>query len=98
MASVQVLQHVTDRGTPQGVAPTDTILIAGLANLAAGAATLFDENICRFERGTVAVELADQDQLGMTRWSNTGARHEVAVDVDTARFFREFFGAFGIFG
>ncbi|HUW16696.1 MAG TPA: hypothetical protein VMW94_06430, partial [Actinomycetes bacterium] len=45
MASVQVLQHVTDRGTPQGVAPTDTILIAGLANLAAGAATLFNDGV-----------------------------------------------------
>ena len=60
------------------------------------AATLFDENICRFERGTVSVELAKPKLLGMTRWANTGAAHEVAVDVDADRFFREYFGVFGV--
>jgi purine nucleosidase len=57
------------------------------------AATIFDERICLFERGTVEVELADGAAQGLTRWAPDAAppRHEVAIGVDSARFFEHYF-------
>jgi inosine-uridine nucleoside N-ribohydrolase len=57
------------------------------------AATIFDDRICRFEPGSVAIELADQDTLGLTHWAlaSPEPRHEVAIDVDSARFFEHYF-------
>jgi purine nucleosidase len=58
------------------------------------ATTIFDDSICRFERGTVEVELEDKNTLGKTHWKtgDPSARHEVAVSVDPARFFDHYFG------
>ncbi|MCS6847129.1 MAG: nucleoside hydrolase [Anaerolineae bacterium] len=59
------------------------------------AATIFDANICAFERGEVCVELHDPDAFAVTRWSpRTAGRHEVAMSVDAERFFAEYFAAF----
>jgi len=60
------------------------------------AATIFEEEICRFEKGNVEVELADEKCLGMTRWEPDGpeAHHEVAMSVDTDRFFEHYFSVF----
>jgi purine nucleosidase len=60
------------------------------------ATTIFDGRICSFERGTVNVELEDRRQLGRTRWTaGTGpAKHEVALDVDSERFFEHYFSVF----
>lgn len=60
------------------------------------AATIFDERICGFERGTVSVELAEGQQQGMTRWTPGGAQapHQVATSVDGRRFFEHYFSVF----
>jgi inosine-uridine nucleoside N-ribohydrolase len=60
------------------------------------AASIFAEDLVTFERGNVEVELADPKLLGATRWRTGGRnpRHEVALDVDPARFFEHFFSVF----
>jgi len=59
------------------------------------AVTLFDDGVCRFERGTVSVELADEESAGATYWrSGQGGPHQVAVDVDPQRFFDRYFSVF----
>jgi inosine-uridine nucleoside N-ribohydrolase len=60
------------------------------------AATIFDDQICVFEKGNVAVELASEELKGKTFWQPGGseARHEVALEVDRARFFQQYFALF----
>jgi purine nucleosidase len=59
------------------------------------AVTLFDEKVCSYERGQVAVELISQPLVGMTQWTATSSGpHEVALSVDPARFFDQFFSVF----
>ena len=60
------------------------------------AATIFDDAICRFEPGTVDVELASPRLAGMTHWTPGGedAPHEVALDVDVDRFIEHYFSMF----
>lgn len=56
------------------------------------AATIFQENICQFERGNVSVELGSDKLLGYTYFEQDDAgRHEVACDVDVSAFFRTLF-------
>jgi purine nucleosidase len=59
------------------------------------AATLFDEQLCRFAPGTVEVSLEPGTEA-VTRWTPGGdrPRHEVALEVDSARFFHGYFAAF----
>jgi inosine-uridine nucleoside N-ribohydrolase len=59
------------------------------------AVCLFDDGICRFEPGSVEVELKDGDLQGQTRWRG-GAQgpHEVALHVDADRFFDRYFSVF----
>ena len=59
------------------------------------ATTIFDNRICGFEKGTVEVELASPGLAGMTLWTpdDTG-KHEVALQVDSARFFEHYFSVF----
>jgi inosine-uridine nucleoside N-ribohydrolase len=61
------------------------------------AATIFDDQICVFEKGIVAVELANEELKGKTSWQQGGpdAPHEVALEVDRARFFEHYFSVFG---
>jgi len=60
------------------------------------AATIFDDQICVFQKGAVEVELTSEDLMGMTRWEPGGsdAKHEVALEVDRARFFEHYFSVF----
>jgi len=59
------------------------------------AATVFDDQICVFEKGTVEVELASERLKGMTFWKPGGLeRHEVALKVDSGRFFEHYFSVF----
>ena len=60
------------------------------------ATTIFDDQICTFQKGNVRVELDDPALLGKTHWVAGGAeaRHEVADTVDPARFFEHYFGVF----
>jgi inosine-uridine nucleoside N-ribohydrolase len=57
------------------------------------AATIFDESLCAFERGTVTIDL--QNHLGKTTWNpgETGP-HQIAVSVDARRYFDHFFRSF----
>jgi purine nucleosidase len=57
------------------------------------AVSIFDEQVCTYERGRVDVELASTHLPGMTYFTKEdGGPHEVAMKVDTARFFHEYFG------
>lgn len=57
------------------------------------AVTIFDDQICGFERGNVEVELVSSRTLGMTHWkADPAGKHEVALTVDKERFFNEYFG------
>lgn len=59
------------------------------------ATTVFDEQICVFKKGTVAVELASERLKGMTLWRSGGSeKHEVALEVDSRRFFEQYFSVF----
>lgn len=50
------------------------------------------EDVCRFERGRVDVELTSPRLLGMTHWKSAAdGPHEVALGVDPARFFEHYF-------
>ena len=62
------------------------------------AAAIFDDGICRFAQGEVTIELTSPQLYGMTHWNTEPdpSRHEVAVEVDADRFFREYFGVFGM--
>lgn len=55
------------------------------------AATIFNEDLCRFQKGTVEVELSGEKVAGMTHWTQGEPRHEIAVEVDQAAFFEHYF-------
>jgi inosine-uridine nucleoside N-ribohydrolase len=59
------------------------------------ATTVFNDRICKFERGAVEVEMSSSRLLGMTHWTTdpTG-RHEVALQVNPEAFFEEYFSVF----
>ncbi|MBA7586302.1 Non-specific ribonucleoside hydrolase RihC [subsurface metagenome] len=58
------------------------------------AATIFDNQICVFKKGTVDVELTSERLKGMTFWKPSPKRHEVALEVDSKRFFEHYFSVF----
>jgi len=59
------------------------------------ATTIFDDQICVFKKGTVAVELASERLKGMTLWRSGGSeKHEVALEVNSRRFFEQYFSVF----
>jgi inosine-uridine nucleoside N-ribohydrolase len=55
------------------------------------AATLFDDRICRFERGRVSVDLDAPNGRSRTSWQAGAGDHEVAVHADLNRFFDHYF-------
>ena len=61
------------------------------------AATIFDDEICQFTPGKVTVELASKQLLGLTHWQPdaTDGQHQVALKVDSQRFFDHYFSVFG---
>lgn len=60
------------------------------------AVTIFDKEVCRFQKGLVEVELASPRLLGMTHWNPNAEepRHEVALEVNPIRFFDHYFSVF----
>lgn len=62
------------------------------------ATTIFDEDICRFQRGQVEVELVSPKAAGMTYWdpNSQDRQHEVALGVDSRRFFDHYFSVFNL--
>jgi inosine-uridine nucleoside N-ribohydrolase len=59
------------------------------------AVTIFNPDICGFERGQVEVELASQRLAGLTYWKvDANGSHEAAFQVDPDRFFQHYFSMF----
>lgn len=59
------------------------------------ATTVFDDQICVFKKGTVKVELTSERLKGMTFWeAGSSEKHEVALEVDSRRFFEHYFSVF----
>lgn len=60
------------------------------------AVNIFDEQVCQWTPGSIAVHLQDDNLLGQTRWHPEGlpVQHEVATSVDPARFFEDYFSVF----
>ena len=60
------------------------------------AATIFNDQICQMQRGTVTVELTSERLQGFTYWSPDplSGRHQIAVSVNQDKFFEEFFSVF----
>jgi purine nucleosidase len=62
------------------------------------ATTIFDESICTFARGTMEVEMKNEQLAGKTYWHPNvdQPRHEAAFGVDPERFFAHYFSVFSI--
>lgn len=59
------------------------------------ATTIFNKNICGFERGNVSIELTEGENAGMTLWDkDEQGNHEVATSVSKEEFFKEYFSVF----
>lgn len=60
------------------------------------AVTLFDDQVCKFDRGNVDVELSSDRLKGLTYWNPgvSDSRHDVALEVDQALFFKHYFSVF----
>lgn len=59
------------------------------------AVTIFDSQVCTFERGHVEVETEGERVMGMTHWMpDVLGKQEIAVQVDAARFFESYFSVF----
>lgn len=60
------------------------------------AVTLFNDDVCGFERGEVLLDLSSAFFKGAARFTpDPAGRHEVAVSVSPERFFDAYFGEFG---
>lgn len=59
------------------------------------AVTIFNEEVCSFERGQVEVELASPRFAGYTQWTpDPKGSHEVALEVNPEAFFSAYFSVF----
>jgi inosine-uridine nucleoside N-ribohydrolase len=59
------------------------------------AVTIFEPDVCEFERGQVEVELMSQRLAGLTYWkADANGPHEAAFQVDPDRFFQHYFSMF----
>jgi len=60
------------------------------------AATIFDDSLCTYQRGTVTVEMDSESMRGQTHWKagDVSSPHEIAVGVDPGRFFAHYFSVF----
>lgn len=56
---------------------------------------IFNNKVCKFEKGNVDIELDSRRLLGYTFFEKSSdGKHEIAVDVDTGEFFKEYFSVF----
>jgi inosine-uridine nucleoside N-ribohydrolase len=60
------------------------------------ATTIFNEQICQFERGNIEIELSSSRLAGLTYWSPQpdNGQHEVALHVRPELFFDHYFSFF----
>jgi inosine-uridine nucleoside N-ribohydrolase len=57
------------------------------------AVSIFDEQVCTYQRGVIDVELASPRLAGVTHFTpDASGPHDVALGVDPARFFAAYFG------
>ncbi len=61
------------------------------------AATIFEPSICEYAAGTVNIDLTEGEKFGLTRWHPGGENppHEIAIGVDTRRFFSHYLSVVG---
>lgn len=57
------------------------------------ASTVFDEEVCKFRKGTVQIDISNEESLGKPCWrkGGTDSPHEVAMEVNRERFFKHYF-------
>jgi len=60
------------------------------------AVTIFNNEVCEFSRGNVDVEIVSPKSFGFTYWrpDQENGVHEVALKVDSNKFFEEYFSVF----
>ncbi len=59
------------------------------------ATTIFNDQICEFEKGNVSIELDRTDIAGKTKWEkDRDGKNEIAVAVNKEEFFKEYFSVF----
>ncbi len=59
------------------------------------AVTVFDEDVCGYDRGTVEIELVSPRMAGFTHWTKAeDGPHEIATSVQPERFFERYFSVF----
>ena len=59
------------------------------------AVTVFDEQVCKFTRGNVNIELKTGQEFGASRWiEDVNGLNETTFEVDVARFFNDYFTVF----
>jgi len=59
------------------------------------ATTIFNKDICSFERGNVRIELDMKECIGKTYWQSAqNGHHEIANEVDEEHFFSEYLSVF----
>ncbi len=59
------------------------------------AVAIFDKNICSYEKGIVEIELEKKKGRGLTKWTaDSKGKHEIAVNVNPAIFFENYFSVF----
>lgn len=59
------------------------------------AVSVFSEDVCKFTRGDISIEMSQSDRLGLTHWNRSASgRHQAALEVNKQAFFEEFFGVF----
>jgi purine nucleosidase len=59
------------------------------------AVSIFEPDVCTFQRGNVEIELMSSKLTGFTHWTpDKNGQHEVALEVDPQRFFDHYFSVF----
>lgn len=89
-----LLSAVRDFGKDRFKSGNDLVFHDPLA-----AAVIFDPKICSYQKGHVEVEFKSEKLMGLTAFSRPqnkdDAVHEIATQVDRARFFKHYFSVFG---
>ena len=61
------------------------------------AVSLFDDDVCVFEKGEATLACREGDKPGLMNWkSDPSGPHEVALEVDPEKFFTSYFRPFGL--
>jgi inosine-uridine nucleoside N-ribohydrolase len=59
------------------------------------AVSIFNKDICKYEKGFVQIELEKSKMQGLTRWiNNPDGKHKIAISVNADKFFEKYFKVF----